>query len=122
MIELRDYQKEAIASIAKAYQRGLRCVVVALPTGTGKTVIFSDIAKSAVAKDNRVLILAHRDELISQAVDKLLQVAPELSMSVGVVKAKRDDYAMPVTVASVQSLHPERLQRTMRELPWPPGT
>lgn len=113
MIQLRDYQVEAIAATAEAYRRGVRRPLIGLPTGTGKTIIFASIVSGAVGKDRRALILAHRDELITQAMDKLVQVSPELETSVGVVKAEQNEYARPVTVASVQSLHPRRLERTI---------
>jgi superfamily II DNA or RNA helicase len=111
MIELRAYQRDAIQAVAQAYSRGIRRPLVGMPTGTGKTVVFSAITQGAVAKGRRALIVAHRDELISQAEDKLVQVAPELAMSIGIVKARQDDYSKPVTLASVQSLTPRRVSR-----------
>jgi superfamily II DNA or RNA helicase len=116
MITLRPYQIEAIDAIRLAAQRGIRRQLVSLPTGTGKTCCFSSIAQGAAAKRNRTLILAHRDELISQAVDKLVTVAPELEQRIGVVKAKRDEWDHPVVVASVQSLHRRRRDRILSAL------
>jgi superfamily II DNA or RNA helicase len=112
-IELREYQREAIAAVRDSWvQRGVRRPLIGLPTGTGKTVVFSTIAESAVRRGSRVLILAHRDELLSQAADKLLQVAPDLAMQIGFVQGKRDDYMQPVTIASVQTLcRRRRMQR-----------
>jgi superfamily II DNA or RNA helicase len=72
---------------------------VALPIGTGKTVIFGYLLARRAAP---ALVLAHRDELIRQAVDKLLLVNPEFE--VGVVKAEQNEVSAPVVVASVQTL------------------
>ena len=81
MIELRPYQYECIEAIETAEKEGTNRQLVALPTGTGKTIIFTTIAKK---RNGRTLILAHRDELIQQAVDKLEMIWD--NASVGVVK------------------------------------
>jgi superfamily II DNA or RNA helicase len=86
-------------------------MVISHPTGVGKTVTFSTVARGAAQKGRRVLVLAHRDELIKQATDKILLTAPELDGNIGVVKAQLDEAQHAVTVASVQSLHPRRLER-----------
>jgi ATP-dependent helicase IRC3 len=106
-LALRPYQQEAIAAIAAAERRGVRRQLIALPTGTGKTVIFAYLMAE---REGRALVIAHRDELISQAVEKLQLVNP--SVAVGVVKAERDEHGYPVVVASVQTLaRPGRLAR-----------
>ena len=64
---LRDYQVDSVAQVGAAFQSGSRRVILCLPTGAGKTVIFSDIAAKAAAKGKRVAILTHRRELLSQA-------------------------------------------------------
>lgn len=66
---LRDYQSEAIAAIDGEFSSGTRSVLVVLPTGAGKTVIFARVASQW--RDNNVLVLAHRVELLDQAADKL---------------------------------------------------
>ena len=86
MIELRPYQQECIEAIETADKDGTHRQLVALPTGTGKTILFSTAAKR---RNGRSLILAHRDELIQQAVDKLTMVWD--NVSVGVVKAERNE-------------------------------
>ena len=110
-IALRPYQREALDAIAQAERRGVRSQLVALPTGTGKTVIFSELIRQ---HPGSALILAHRDELLKQAADKLSMVAPELGLSVGFVKAERNDVGAPVVVASVQTL---ARQRRLAQLP-----
>ena len=64
MLTLRDYQTEAIAAVAAAEARGVRRPLVALPTGTGKTVIFASLITQ---RSGRSLVLVRRDELIRQA-------------------------------------------------------
>ncbi|MFO0668572.1 MAG: DEAD/DEAH box helicase family protein [Polyangiaceae bacterium] len=64
MIALRPYQRDAVAAVLGARREGDRRMVVALPTGAGKTVIFSELAKLA---RRPVLVIAHREELLAQA-------------------------------------------------------
>ncbi len=109
MISLRDYQLEAIGRTLQAFATGLRRLLISLPTGTGKTVVFAELIRRRAV---RALVLAHRDELISQAAAKVVEVWPEARL--GVVKAERDDVGAPVVVASVQTLaRPSRLARLL---------
>jgi len=64
---LRPYQVDSVAQVGAAFQSGSKRVILCLPTGAGKTVIFSDIAAKAAAKGKRVAILTHRRELLTQA-------------------------------------------------------
>ena len=64
---LRDYQIDSVAQVGAAFREGSKRVILCLPTGAGKTVIFSDIAAKAASKGKRVAILTHRRELLSQA-------------------------------------------------------
>ena len=102
MIELRPYQSECIEAIETAEKDGTNRQLVALPTGTGKTIIFTTVAKK---RNGRTLILAHRDELIEQAVDKLTMVWDDAN--VGVVKAERNEIDKQVIVGSVQTVSRE---------------
>jgi ATP-dependent helicase IRC3 len=107
VLEIRPYQQEALDAIVAAEARGVCRPLVALPTGTGKTVIFAHVI---AGRPGRALILVHRDELVRQAVDKLSMVAPDLIA--GIVKAARDDVTAPCIVASVQTVsHESRLAR-----------
>lgn len=104
---LRDYQSAAIAALNAGYLRGLRRMALSLPTGTGKTVIFCDVLRR---RPGRGLVLVHREELIQQAVDKLHAIAPHLT--VGIVKAGRNEVSAYVVVASVQTVsRPRRLEQ-----------
>ena len=71
---LRPYQTRSINAARSAMAAGHRAVVLVAPTGSGKTVVFGEIARSAVAKGRRVLILAHRAELLTQAAGKLTTI------------------------------------------------
>ena len=64
---LRPYQVDSVGQVQRAFASGYKRVILCLPTGAGKTVIFSDIAARAAAKGKRVAILTHRRELLSQA-------------------------------------------------------
>ncbi len=111
MIELRDYQKEASAGVFKSWQEFDRVLGVA-PTGSGKTIVFADIADKR-QHDGRVLILAHRDELLDQAINKL-----DKARRLCAAKEKAQDRATldaGVVVASVQTLARQtRLERFPR--------
>lgn len=104
LLQLRDYQHEAVNSTFEAIALGTNRPAVVLPTGAGKTVIFSWMANKWVRdRKSRVLILVHRDELATQTVKKLHDVAPGLK--VGVVKGTRNEYGdVDVIVASVQTV------------------
>lgn len=109
IVALRPYQEETLQAIAAAEERGVRRQAVSAATGLGKTVIFCALAQR---RGGRTLILAHRDELVSQAVEKMLQVWPDCP--VGVVKAERNETAAQVVVASVQTLsRPSRLAQLL---------
>jgi superfamily II DNA or RNA helicase len=106
----RPYQHEAVAALLAAAARGVQRPLLVLPTGTGKTIIFALLVQR---RGGRALILAHRDELIQQAVDKLSLVDP--TMLLGVVQAERDELTAPTVVASVQTL--SRRPRLARLVP-----
>ena len=106
MIKLRDYQLECLDVMDKEKDRGIVKQLIHLPTGVGKTIIAAELVKRT---DGRSLFLAHRDELIRQAYDKMSMVCPELSM--GIVKAKENDLSKQVTIASIQTVaRPNRLR------------
>ena len=98
---LRPYQSTAVAQIRAALSRGHRSVLFVLPTGGGKTVVFSHIAEQAAAKGNRIAILVHRVELLEQASSSLRG----LGVRHGLIAAGRSmDLSAPVQVASVATL------------------
>src|SRR4051794_14411050 len=88
---LRPYQAEAAAAVIAAYQSGLQRVLVQMATGLRETVLFAHLARRMVVEaGGRVLVIAHRDELIEQAREKLLAADP--GFDVGVVNAGRDEH------------------------------
>lgn len=107
MLTPRTYQIEALEATNAAIARGVNRPLIALPTGTGKTVVFAHFIKE---RDGRALILAHRDELLRQAGDKIKMVID--GAQIGYVKAEEDDHRNPITIASVQTLsRQKRLDR-----------
>ena len=103
-MRLRPYQEQALAAVDAAERAGTRRQVLVMPTGAGKTVVFASLIGRRRTKS---LVLAHRDELIEQAVAKIRGVIP--GATTGIVKAGRDDHWAPVVVASVQTLRGKRL-------------
>ena len=72
-MELRPYQEEARESVEEQWDKGIRKTLLVLPTGCGKTIVFAKITEDRVRQGDRVLILAHRGELLEQAADKIAQ-------------------------------------------------
>jgi superfamily II DNA or RNA helicase len=110
-MELRPYQNEAVSAIEAEWQEGRRKTLLVLPTGCGKTIVFCKIAENRVSLGDRVLILAHRDELLNQAADKL-----QKSTGLLTAKEKAEETCLGswfrVVVGSVQSMMREnRLTR-----------
>jgi DNA repair protein RadD len=110
-ITLRPYQHQAVAEIREQFRQRHRSVLFVLPTGGGKTVLFSHITRETAARGNRVCVLVHRAELLRQASASL----QALDVSHGLIAANRSmDLSQPVQVASVQTLA-RRLHRIPRE-------
>ena len=104
---LRPYQREAIEAVLAARRRGVRRMVVCLPTGAGKTVIFARLATLA---RRGVLVLAHREELVEQARDKIERALGGEAVVAVEKGEKRAPAHAKVVVASIRSLHAERLE------------
>lgn len=105
MTTLRPYQDRAIAELRACFQSGSRSVVLILPTGGGKTIVASEIATRHVSRkpENRVLFLAHRAELITQAARKL-QDAGLHRIRVITAGSSAGPLDAPITVASIPTL------------------
>jgi ATP-dependent helicase IRC3 len=103
ILTLRPYQHEALDAIYASTHRGVRRQLISLPTGTGKTIVFAHLIHQS---PGRSLILVHRDELITQAIEKLSFIDP--LMDIGVVKAERNELDRHVVVASIQTLSRRR--------------
>jgi DNA repair protein RadD len=111
-MQLRAYQQQAIEDLRDAYRVGARAPLLCLPTGGGKTVIFSAIAKASVARGKQVLILVHRRELIKQASEKLTAAGVDH----GIIAAGFPRADSAVQVASVQTL-----VRRLKQTKWSPS-
>lgn len=106
-MELRDYQSEAKAAIFEEWDKGIKRTLLVLPTGCGKTIVFAKVTEDCVRRGNRVLILAHRGELLEQAADKIGKAT-----GLGCATEKAEETCLGswfrVVVGSVQSLAREK--------------
>ncbi len=106
-MKLRPYQQAAREAILGEWDKGNKKTLLVLPTGTGKTIVFSGVAEDCVRNGERVLIMAHRGELLEQAADKLSQAT-----GLGCAVEKAEDSCLGswfrVVVGSVQTLMREK--------------
>lgn len=111
--QLRPYQEKCEEEIWKAFNGGEKLIVIALATGTGKTVIFSHIAKSIAAKGKKVLVLAHREELLTQAANKIVSIDPTLRVEIeqGVNHAEPEADVIIASVATLGRSGSERINK-----------
>ncbi len=107
---LRPYQEDAIEAARECVRAGKTAVVLVAPTGAGKTTIASAIARKPVETGRTLLFIAHREELLEQARDRL--VADGIGR-VGIISASHPTMNAPAQVASVQTL----VARASRGLP-----
>ena len=110
-MKLRPYQQEAKDAIFSEWEDGIKKTLLVLPTGCGKTIVFAMVAEECVRQGNRVLILAHRGELLDQAADK---IAKATGLGCAVEKAEETCLGnwFRIVVGSVQSMMREkRLKR-----------
>ena len=113
--ELRPYQQQARERIHAEWENGHARTLLVLPTGTGKTIVFASVAADQVRAGDRVLILAHRGELLEQAADKL-QRSTGLVSAVEKAGATCLNTWFRVVVGSVQTLQrTARLERFPRD-------
>lgn len=110
-MKLRDYQQEARESIQNEWENGVKKTLLVLPTGCGKTIVFSKVIEDRVKKGERVLVLAHRGELLEQAADKLEK---STGLKTATEKAEQTSIGswFRVVVGSVQTMmRQSRLER-----------
>jgi superfamily II DNA or RNA helicase len=108
LISPREYQTEAVDAVLRKWGAGVTRQLVSLPTGTGKTIIFGLLTERLKAK---TLVVAHREELLTQAIEKIRLVFP--SADAGIFKAEEDDgLSREICVASIQTAtrHTDRLK------------
>ena len=101
MITLRPYQQTIVQSVNEAFSKAPK-VLLQLPTGGGKTVIFCEIVKQYLAKNKKAIIVVHRKELLDQASTALSRLQIQHSL---IAPGERVDPSHTVIVASVQSLN-----------------
>ena len=105
-MDLRPYQQEAKEKIFQEWEQVDRTLLV-LPTGCGKTIVFAKVTEDCVRRGNRVLILAHRGELLAQAADKIAKAT-----GLGCATEKAEESCLGswfrITVGSVQTLMREK--------------
>lgn len=106
-MELRPYQVKAKDAVLEEWEKGIQKTLLVLPTGTGKTIVFSKIIEERVRAGDRVLMLAHRGELLDQAADKL---AKSTGLMCATEKAEQSCLGswFRVVVGSVQTLMREK--------------
>lgn len=106
-MELRPYQQEAKDAVFEQWDNGIRKTLLVLPTGCGKTIVFAKVTEDCVRKGERVLILAHRGELLDQAADKLKKTT---GLNSAIEKAESSCLGswFRVVVGSVQTLMREK--------------
>lgn len=106
-MELRPYQQEAKDSIFTEWGNGIQKTLLVLPTGCGKTIVFAKVAEKCVRNGDRVLILAHRGELLDQASDKIAKAT-----GLGCATEKAEESCLGswfrIVVGSVQSMMREK--------------
>lgn len=114
-IALRPYQEDARRAVEDTWINGTKRTLLVLPTGCGKTIVFAKIAEDMVRKGNRVLILAHRSELLQQAADKI-QKATGLICSVEKAEETSVGSWYMITTGSIQTMQREsRLNKFDKE-------
>ena len=113
-MKLRNYQSKAVEAIFEAWQK-FKSVLVVLPTGCGKTVVFASVIQRLLAAEvkvkgegeqRRVVVLAHREELVTQARDKIIAIVPGADVQVEMADFKVADYfgkKADVVVSTVQT-------------------
>ncbi|KAI5951952.1 irc3 [Candida jiufengensis] len=113
--KLRDYQEEAVNAVLESLDSGIKRPAVVIATGGGKTVVFSHLINHLKPLDskrgNKVLVLAHTEELIDQAANKIRTMNPQLKVDIEMRRLKAGPDC-DVVVASVPSLKSrKRLER-----------
>ena len=106
-MELRPYQQEAKEAVFEQWENGTRRTLLVLPTGCGKTIVFAKITEDCVRHGDRVLILAHRGELLEQAADKIHK-ATGLGCAVEKAEESCQGSWFRIVVGSVQTMMREK--------------
>jgi len=118
MGKLRPYQEDAIEDLYASLREreGNPCIVA--PTGSGKSHLIARICADAIAWKGRVVVLAHRKELLEQNLDKIVKADPALAIHAGVYSAGLNsrDTEHPIIVAGIQSVYRRAAELGPRDL------
>jgi ATP-dependent helicase IRC3 len=110
-LNLRNYQEEALSNVTRSFTDKIHKQLLVLPTGSGKTCIIIAIAE---LYGKKTLILAHRDELITQAYQKFKKFSPEADVGIYKGKNKRIDHQ--IIISSIQTCNKQnRLQQLKKK-------
>lgn len=110
--QLRDYQQEAVAAVRAEWAAGRNRTGIVLPTGCGKTDCIAKPATDIARDGGRVLVLAHRGELLDQITERCRMHAPEIP--IGRMQGQRTaGTRRPILAAMVDTLRNERRQRSL---------
>jgi len=101
---LREYQVEAADAVVDGWTRGVEGPAVVLPTGSGKSTVIAELARREVSIGGRVLLLAHRNELIEQMADAVIAVDPYGPVPQKIGGPHRGDPDAQIVSVTVQSL------------------
>lgn len=97
---LREYQERAILLLREHIKHGLKKVIMALPTGGGKSIIFGQIIANALDKGKTVLWLVHRRNLVYQMRDVLEQFGIECGL---IMAGNESDTKLPIQLGTIQT-------------------
>lgn len=97
---LRNYQKKSIEELRTKIRDGIKRIVLVCPTGSGKTTIAAEIIHTCTTNNKSILFLAHRQELVYQAHDRLKQFGIEA----GIIMSGNKHNPALVNIASIQTL------------------
>lgn len=115
-MKLRSYQQQLVAGALDTWKRGPRRIAAVMATGGGKTVVFSHVAEMSLAAGHPVLVLAHRTELIDQAIDKLRQVTT--GRRIGRMQGRLKQAQAEIVVGSVQTCSTDTSLALLRARTW----
>ncbi|MGI6456852.1 MAG: DEAD/DEAH box helicase [bacterium] len=101
---LRPYQEKSIEAIYHAWINH-KSVLFQMPTGTGKTTVFAEIVRQEVNKEKKVLIVAHRQEIIYQIQERL----SHFGLDSGIIMSNHlEDRSRPIQIASISTIESKR--------------
>ena len=103
-MELRDYQKEAIAKTYDCIKQGVKKPLIVAPTGAGKSAILGKITSDVASKRKRVCIVTHRAELVEQDAEAVKTFSPHITVGIFAASLNKKETKAECTVAMVQSI------------------